>query len=241
MTHWKIVGVHSMTIVYNLISLSVIRATSRAALISAEILLATQSLKPPSYTQILGLDERIMANTQKLSELRIGIVPPESFSTSVFLQARIPHFLPCPVRVLLHRTFFARALIGDPDDLLKSEYAVSVLATIRGARETLSWLTELLKEHPDTMARMFHVWNAGYIAAVTFYAEYQYNYLTRVYRLLISHSWNGHREVLKQRMHNRKSSTQSLYSRSVLSTGVVVPSTRSYVEFITVTSTYQTV
>jgi hypothetical protein len=200
--------------------------------------MATQSLKPPTYTQILGLDERIIANTQKLSELRIGIVPPASFSTFVFLQAHISHLLPCPVRVLLHRTFFARALIGDPDDLLKSEYAVSVLATIRGARETLSWLTELLKEHPDTTARMFHVWNAGYIAAVTLYAEYQCNWLTRGRRSRISHSWNERREVLKRKMHRYKSSTQSLYSRSVPSTGVVVPDTRSYVEFITVTSTY---
>jgi hypothetical protein len=58
---------------------SVIPIIARASLLHAEIILATQTLKPPTYAQILRLDEKVMAD---YPQFQTDVAPPPSMSTS---------------------------------------------------------------------------------------------------------------------------------------------------------------
>jgi hypothetical protein len=71
------------------------------------------------------------------------------------------------VNVYLHGPFFARAVAEHPDDPLKSEYAPSIHAALRGAREIFVWLGTLLKTNPASCARQLQYWNIALAAGVT--------------------------------------------------------------------------
>jgi predicted 2-oxoglutarate/Fe(II)-dependent dioxygenase YbiX len=66
----------------------------------------------------------------------------------------------------LHRTFYVRALTKHPDNPFKSEYAHSVYAVLRGARETITWLRNAVRQAPAMVARLAQFWNMGLNAAV---------------------------------------------------------------------------
>jgi hypothetical protein len=60
----------------------VIHATVRSASIVAEIVQATQLLNPPTYTQILRLDEK-MINIRRRKDVQIALSTPPSICTFV--------------------------------------------------------------------------------------------------------------------------------------------------------------
>lgn len=66
----------------------------------------------------------------------------------------------------LHRTFYVRALTKHPDGPFRSEYAPSVYAVLRGARETITWLQNAVSQAPAMCARLAQFWNMGLNAAV---------------------------------------------------------------------------
>jgi hypothetical protein len=72
------------------------------------------------------------------------------------------------VLVRIHRTFFARALADYPDDPLLSEYASSVHAVLRGARDALQWLSSLMDANANSCARLHYVWTSSFAAVVSF-------------------------------------------------------------------------
>jgi hypothetical protein len=64
-----------------------------------------------------------------------------------------------PVLVLLHRAFYANALIQHGDDLCQSEYYYSVQAILRSARDTLSWAEAIIHQSPAMCARLYWIWS----------------------------------------------------------------------------------
>jgi hypothetical protein len=70
------------------------------------------------------------------------------------------------VLLYLHRAFFARALIQNPDDPFKSEYSYSVHAVLRNARVIIYWLNAAVRRAPALCARMHYMWSIGLTAAV---------------------------------------------------------------------------
>lgn len=66
----------------------------------------------------------------------------------------------------LHRAFYLRALLDDPEDPFKSPYHLSVHAVLRGARETMIWLQAIVLQAPALCARLPTHWNLALQVAV---------------------------------------------------------------------------
>jgi hypothetical protein len=79
------------------------------------------------------------------------------------------HRLTCTsplVMLFLHRAFLARALADTPHDPLRSLYAPSVHAALRGARETITWARSLVRAAPRRAAHLHYVWSIALTAAM---------------------------------------------------------------------------
>lgn len=69
--------------------------------------------------------------------------------------------------MFLHRSFFAQAMIDDPVNPLRSQYAPSFLATYRSASHILKSIREQYSILPLMMARFWPPWTYAFSAAVS--------------------------------------------------------------------------
>ena len=71
-----------------------------------------------------------------------------------------------PVLLYIHRSFFAQAVMENPDNPLKSRYAPSFLAAYRASSTILRTIGAQYTRFPDLCARTWTIWMYGFSAAV---------------------------------------------------------------------------
>jgi hypothetical protein len=71
-----------------------------------------------------------------------------------------------PVLLYIHRSFFAQAVMENPDNPLKSQYAPSFLASYRASSTLLRTIVAQHTQFPDLCARFWTIWMYGFSAAV---------------------------------------------------------------------------
>jgi hypothetical protein len=137
------------------------------ALLMADVSYASWQ-KPRSYADIMNLDERIRRMSRMVpSDSKPAAIPPTSTCMLRLLQLAIRTYLPS-VLLPIHRPFFDCALADHPKNPLLSEYAPSVHAVLRGARDSLQWLVFLMDENVSACSRLHHMWNTAFAAVVSF-------------------------------------------------------------------------
>jgi hypothetical protein len=67
----------------------------------------------------------------------------------------------------LHRSFFAQAIIDNPDNPLKSPYAHSFLSSFKAAGIILKSIKDQFNVWPNTCARFWVMWTFAFTAAVS--------------------------------------------------------------------------
>ena len=68
--------------------------------------------------------------------------------------------------LFLHRNLFVQALIEDPDDPIRSQYAPSFLATVRAARNILQSVEGQLRVQRVIVSRFWTIWTYTFSATV---------------------------------------------------------------------------
>ncbi|KAI9459735.1 hypothetical protein BJY52DRAFT_1368117 [Lactarius psammicola] len=138
----------------------------------AEIVARTLTAAPPRYSTIKELD-------RKIHEFR---VPPETLQAmrggpgvdprSVPIPASMTAFLLSNIQdvflLFLHRNFFVQALIEDPENPIRGQYAPSFLATVRASKNILRTVEEQLPIQPTIICRFWMIWTFTFSAAVVF-------------------------------------------------------------------------
>jgi hypothetical protein len=70
------------------------------------------------------------------------------------------------VLLSLHRNFFVQALIEDPDDPIRSQYAPSFLATVRASKNILQRVEDQLRVQHVMVCRFWTIWTFTFSATV---------------------------------------------------------------------------
>ncbi len=70
------------------------------------------------------------------------------------------------VLVSLHRNFFVQALVEDPDDPIRSQYAPSFLATVRAAKNIIQKVSEQFHLQRVMVSRFWTIWTYTFSATV---------------------------------------------------------------------------
>ncbi|KZV96938.1 hypothetical protein EXIGLDRAFT_833212 [Exidia glandulosa HHB12029] len=96
-------------------------------------------------------------------------VPDANVPLVLAMQRTIVLLLTNKTLLLLHRTFFALAIMECPEDPLKSQYSQSVLAAFRSAIYITTSARALYEQHPTTI-RLWFMWNATFMSTVIFSA-----------------------------------------------------------------------
>ncbi len=68
----------------------------------------------------------------------------------------------------VHRSYFAQALIEQPDNPLKSNYATSVLVTMRSSATILRCVRDQFSQWNSACGRYWTMWTFAFSAAVCF-------------------------------------------------------------------------
>ncbi|KAI0311789.1 fungal-specific transcription factor domain-containing protein [Amylostereum chailletii] len=137
----------------------------------AEVAAKTLTASPPKYSEVLDLDRKIREfaiPAEALAMLRGGHEDPRQ----VPLAASMAHFVLSHTRevilLFVHRSFFAQALIEDPANPIRSQYAPSFLSTVRAASTILRSVRDQFALHPAMCSRFWSTWTYAFSAAVVF-------------------------------------------------------------------------
>lgn len=129
--------------------------------LTARILTATV----PPYPTILELDAKIRDFPLPSFPSHIPLDP----SRPALVMARFVLSHAREVTLLfLHRSFFAQAMVDDPMNPLRSQYAPSFLATYRSAMHVLKSIREEFEIVPALCARFWMPWTYAFSSAVVF-------------------------------------------------------------------------
>lgn len=146
------------------------RRHAKHAQVMIAITHATLSIKPPSYQQILDMDESVRKlEVPGLPAETPAVVPLPTICVCTFISQQ-GQSCKCQlllVLIYLHRAFYARALIQHHDDLSKSAYYYSVQAILRAARDTLSWAHGAVIRSPAVSAHFHWIWSIAVAATVS--------------------------------------------------------------------------
>lgn len=146
---------------------------------------ALLSAKAPTYETVLDLDRRIRQTT--LPTVKLYLRPDEEdysnpalcmkgWLMSQFRSIGAPQ-LSCTICLLahlhvlamiyIHRTFFAQALLDNPDNPLSSPYAPSFLAANRCASVLIKSFIHHFERCPDLCGRFWGIWTHTFSACVS--------------------------------------------------------------------------
>ncbi|KAH9166663.1 hypothetical protein EDB89DRAFT_2246086 [Lactarius sanguifluus] len=138
----------------------------------AEIAARTLTASPPRYSTILELDLKVQefrVPPETLQAIRGGPgVDPRSVPISASMTAFLLSNIQDAFLLYLHRNFFIQALIEDPEDPLRGQYAPSFLATVRASKNILRSVEEQFPIQPVILSRFWKVWTFTFSAAVAF-------------------------------------------------------------------------
>lgn len=122
--------------------------------------------RPQPYECILQLDCMIRRHPMS-SSLRTNFeeAPPTDVPVKIVLQRAVALFLSQKVLLYLHRNFFARAMLENPDDPLKTAFQPSVLASFRAALY-LTTAARTLYEQAHAAVQIPFLWSAAFTSCV---------------------------------------------------------------------------
>jgi hypothetical protein len=138
----------------------------------AEIISRTLTAASPRYSTIKELDRKVhefRVTPETLQAIRGGPgVDPKSVPTPASMIAFMLSNIQDVVLLFLHRNFFVQALIEDPENPIRGQYAPSFLATVRAAKHILRTVEEQLPIQPVIISRFWTIWTFTFSAAVVF-------------------------------------------------------------------------
>ncbi|KAJ6606856.1 hypothetical protein B0H10DRAFT_2439911 [Mycena sp. CBHHK59/15] len=128
----------------------------------AEVTSRTLTAEAPSYTTIMELD-------RKVREFPLPpLDEPGADDVGASLQRCVLEHIRETVLMYIHRSFFAQAIIEQPENPLKSTYAPSFLAAYRASATILKSVREQFAVMPNACARFWTMWTFAFSAAVVF-------------------------------------------------------------------------
>ncbi|KAH8115272.1 hypothetical protein DFH11DRAFT_1588312 [Phellopilus nigrolimitatus] len=125
----------------------------------------TLTASVPSYATILELDAKI--RDFSIPEIPKDIPYDRTKPSEVMTRCVLAHSRET-ILLNLHRSFFAQAMIDDPVNPLRSQYAPSFLATYRSALHILKSIREEFGLLPELSARFWSPWTYAFSSAVVF-------------------------------------------------------------------------
>ncbi|KAK0209958.1 fungal-specific transcription factor domain-containing protein [Desarmillaria ectypa] len=142
------------------------------------VLSHTLTAEAPTYATILELDRKVRDYPLPESLYPQGDTPTSwqrfildhiresgmSDFLVVFAEANFWH----AVLMYVHRSYFAQALIEKPDNPLKSNYATSVLVTMRSSATILRCVRDQFNQWNGACGRYWTMWTFAFSAAVVF-------------------------------------------------------------------------
>ncbi|KAH9053247.1 fungal-specific transcription factor domain-containing protein, partial [Lactarius vividus] len=138
----------------------------------AEIVARTLTATPPRYSTIKELDRKVhefRITPETLQVIRGGPgVDPRSVPIPASMIAFMLSNIQDVVLLFLHRNFFVQALIEDPENPIRGQYAPSFLATVRASKNILRTVEEQLPVQPVIVSRFWTIWTFTFSAAVVF-------------------------------------------------------------------------
>ncbi|KAI0262363.1 fungal-specific transcription factor domain-containing protein [Gloeopeniophorella convolvens] len=138
----------------------------------AEVAARTLTATAPRYSTVTELDRKVREfdiSPQMLEAIRGGPdVDPRNIPISASMTAFMLSHLREVILMFLHRSFFAQALIEDPENPVRSQYAPSFLATVRSAAKILSDVHEQFAIQPVILSRFWSIWTYAFSSAVVF-------------------------------------------------------------------------
>ncbi|KAI0277477.1 fungal-specific transcription factor domain-containing protein [Russula aff. rugulosa BPL654] len=138
----------------------------------AEIIARTLTATPPRYSAIKELDRRIgefCFPPEALEAIRGGPnVDPLSIPLPTSMLLFLFSTMQDVILLFLHRNYFVQALVEDPDDPMRSQYAPSFLATVRASKTILQVVKEQLSIQRVMVCRFWTIWTYTFSATVVF-------------------------------------------------------------------------
>ncbi|KIJ65371.1 hypothetical protein HYDPIDRAFT_110415 [Hydnomerulius pinastri MD-312] len=143
----------------------------------AEVASRTLTAEAPSYATIMELDRKVRefpipdpaahiatsaSGPMPLTVAEEDLNPSESMGRFAMSHSREV------ILLYIHRSFFAQAIIENPVNPLKSQYAPSFLATYRASSTILRTIGAQFVIHPHLCARFWSIWTFAFSAAIVF-------------------------------------------------------------------------
>ncbi|KAK0229406.1 fungal-specific transcription factor domain-containing protein [Armillaria nabsnona] len=131
------------------------------------VLSHTLTAEAPTYATILELDRKVRDYPLPESLYPQGDAP-TSWQRFILDHIRESANVWHAVLMYVHRSYFAQALIEQPDNPLKSNYATSVLVTMRSSATILRCVRDQFSQWNSACGRYWTMWTFAFSAAVVF-------------------------------------------------------------------------
>ncbi|KAI0091551.1 fungal-specific transcription factor domain-containing protein [Irpex rosettiformis] len=127
---------------------------------------ALLSAKAPTYEHVLDLDRRIRQTT--LPAVKLYLKPDEQdyANPALCMKGWLMSQFRSIAMIYIHRTFFAQALLDNPDNPLSSPYAPSFLAANRCASVLIKSFIHHFERCPDLCGRFWGIWTHTFSACI---------------------------------------------------------------------------
>ncbi|KLO11085.1 hypothetical protein SCHPADRAFT_921876 [Schizopora paradoxa] len=132
----------------------------------AQVAAKTLTASVPSYSTVLELDAAV--RDFPMPELPANMPPIDPNKPSMIMARLTLAHTKEAILLYIHRSFFAQAMIDDPVNPLRSQYAPSFLATYRSSAHILKCIREEFELLPELSSRFWSGWTFAFSAAVVF-------------------------------------------------------------------------
>ncbi|KAG8221159.1 hypothetical protein J3R82DRAFT_2710 [Butyriboletus roseoflavus] len=142
----------------------------------AEVAARTLTAEIPSYATIMELDRKVReflipehaANVATSVAAPVPTIASEDLEIAVSMGRFVMAHAREVILLYIHRSFFAQAIIENPVNPLKSQYAPSFLATYRASSTILRTIGAQYATHPHLCERFWSTWTYAFSAAIVF-------------------------------------------------------------------------
>ncbi|EIN12123.1 hypothetical protein PUNSTDRAFT_96824 [Punctularia strigosozonata HHB-11173 SS5] len=139
----------------------------------------TLGVDAPSYDTILDLDRKIRdfpipgklstpSTDGQYPQQHRPSPPKDGRSMPEDLQRFVLSHTKEVILLYIHRSFFAQAIVDDPENPLKSAYAPSFLSACKSSATILKMIKEQYSMQPQLYARFWSMWTFAFTAAIVF-------------------------------------------------------------------------
>ncbi|KAI0682175.1 hypothetical protein BC835DRAFT_1300198 [Cytidiella melzeri] len=124
------------------------------------------SAKAPSYEVVLDLDRRIRQTTLPAYKLYLRPDEEDYNNPALCMKGWLLSQFRSIAMIYIHRTFFAQALLDNPENPLSSPYAPSFLAANRCASVLIKSFIHHFERCPDLCGRFWGIWTHTFSASI---------------------------------------------------------------------------